>query len=283
MSKKTSKELTKWQTNHGAEILRFIIVGVICTIIDFAVSYFLRFAFTNNLSTTETGAYIATAICVAAGFIVSVIVNFFLSKGWVFQNVDKDYGKARYFWLYFGLSFLGLLLGIAIMAFGEWICDASFGFRYPLNPFADSIWGDLFAEGGAPFWAYVIIFIIKTLIVLIYNYLTRKFIIFKEPKAKKENVEEAINEAVIYNYTAETASYETTKKKEKVRTEIETVYCKPQFDWGKPINKAAAKRELYASLEIFDPRKTSVANTKRQKEIIVEEILKADAERKAKK
>ena len=276
--------------SRGHEILRFIIVGVICTIIDFAVSYLLRFAFANNLNAIndsgayvhEVGHYIATAICVASGFIVSVIVNWFLSKGWVFQNVDKNknYSKARYFWLYVLLSFCGFALGIGIMLLGEWIVSSAWNIQYPRNPFDENIWGNLFSRGGWPFWAYVIIFIIKTLLVLIFNYLTRKYIIFKEPKKQPSSIaEEATHPAVIYDYDANAATTEV-KKKEKAVTEVETVYCKPQFNWGRPISKASAKRQIYSSLEIYDPRKTSVGSTKRNKEIIVEEIQKADRERK---
>ena len=284
----------KWKTSRWAEILRFVIVGVVCTIIDFGIGYVLRFAFVNNLNAVDaqgnylstSGHYIATAICIAAGFIVSVIVNYFLSKGWVFQNVDKEknYGKAKYFWIYVALSFGGFLLGIGLMVLGEFICNSAWDLRYPVNPFDGEIWSELFSAGGIAFWAYVIVFVIKTIIVLIYNYLTRKFIIFREPKNKKQEAKEeevpveepVVTPAVVYNYTAETETYEV-KKKDKIRTEVETVYCKPQFNWGRPISKSVAKRQVYASLEVFDPRKSSVGSTKRNKEIIVEEIQKADA------
>lgn len=283
----------KWRTSHWAEVFRFIIVGVLCTVIDFAVGYVLRFAFVNNLNAVDgqgnylstSGHYIATAICIAAGFIVSVIVNYFLSKYWVFQNVERDKKtqRAKWFWIYVALAFGGFLLGIGLMVLGEFICNSAWDLRYPVNPFDDQIWGELFGAGGIAFWAYVIVFVIKTIIVLVYNYVTRKFIVFREPK-KQAKVEEApveepiVNPAVVYNYTAETETFEV-KKKDKVRTEVDIVYCKPQFNWGKPISKDVAKRQVYASLEVFDPRKTSVSSTKRNKEIIVEEIRKADAKK----
>ena len=180
------------------EILRFAVTGVVATIVDFAVSYVLRFAFKNNWNAVDSAGefinpslhYVATGICVTAGFLVSLVVNWFMSKLWVFQNVDKEknYNKAKYVWGFIGLSVGGFALGTGLMVLGEYICGAAWGITYPSNPFDENIWGNLFKTGGLSFWAYFIMFALKTLIVLVYNYLTRKFFIFKEPK-KVENIE----------------------------------------------------------------------------------------------
>ncbi len=177
------------------EILRFAVTGIVATIVDFAVSYVLRFAFKNNWNAVDASGqfinptlhYVATGICVSAGFIVSLVVNWFMSKLWVFQNVDKEknYNKAKYVWGFIGLSVGGFALGTGLMVLGEYICQAAWGVQYPSNPFDENIWGNLFNKGGLSFWLYVIMFGIKTVVVLVYNYVTRKFLIFKEPKETK--------------------------------------------------------------------------------------------------
>ncbi len=177
------------------EILRFAVTGIVATIVDFVVSYVLRFAFKNNWNATDSAGeflnpnlhYVATAICVTAGFLVSLVVNWFMSKLWVFQNVDKEknYNKAKYVWGFIGLSVGGFALGTGLMVLGEYICNVAWGISYPINPFDSNIWGNLFNKGGLSFWLYFIMFGLKTLIVLVYNYVTRKFIIFKEPKKEK--------------------------------------------------------------------------------------------------
>jgi hypothetical protein len=40
----------------------------------------------------------------------------------------------------------------------------------------------IFKGESVAFWAFVVIFCIKTLVTLIYNYITRKAFIFKAPK-----------------------------------------------------------------------------------------------------
>ena len=40
--------------------------------------------------------------------------------------------------------------------------------------------------GQGLFWAYFISFCIKTLVGLVFNYFTRKYILYKEPKSKKQ-------------------------------------------------------------------------------------------------
>lgn len=161
------------------EIIRFGVTGIVATIVDFAVSYLLRLAFVNSHST-----YLATAVCVTAGFVVSLVVNWFMSKLWVFQNVDKEenFNQAKYVWSFIGLSVGGFILGTGLMVLGEYICGVAWGISYPANPFDENIWGNLFNEGGLSFWAYFIMFGLKTVIVLVYNYITRKLLIFKEPK-----------------------------------------------------------------------------------------------------
>lgn len=173
--------------NVGLEILRFIVVGVICTLIDFAVNlavvWLLAFLFNNHDQVTSL---IIVGIATATGFLVSCIVNFFLSKCWVYQNVDKKVyeKKGKLWWKYLAFAFGGWVLGIGIMVVCVLLAQNSTGaldFAYKIFV---TDWKQLFAEGGKIFWLYVAFFGIKTIVVLVYNYLTRKFFIFKKPKAE---------------------------------------------------------------------------------------------------
>jgi len=313
----------KRRTSKGWEVFRFIVTGVICSAIDFLIQYGLGKAFSTNLSLEGKvgdvlgwGSYLATSIGVAAGFIISMIVNFILSRKWVFQNVEKDknYNTPKYFWIYAGLAAGGLLLGIGVQALCVYVCNASWGWSITLDPYGVSM-GDLivklFTNATVQDWAFIIVFCIKTIVVLFYNYFTRKKIIFKAPKAKDtiDTASESVNKEVI-NLTysdkssdfadkgekssaSPTMSAEANKdkmatnpsgatKEEKItgkapiKSGTETVYCKPQFNWGKPITKKKASDIVYSSLEVYDKRKTSVTDTETAKKMIVDEVLKDD-------
>ncbi len=182
----------KRKKNHFLEILRFIVTGVICTLIDAGLFYVLmKFVF-NGLA--EKGAtdgysgYVAWGIATTISFLVSCIVNFFISRLWVYQNVDKSINtkSAKSFWTYVGLSALGWLIGLGIQEAGVFTCNTIWPDINLSIDFVKVSWSDLWNQAGLAFWAFVVIFVIKTCVTLVYNYLTRKFIIFKEPKKKKE-------------------------------------------------------------------------------------------------
>jgi putative flippase GtrA len=321
----------KKRTSKGAEVFRFIVVGVLCSAIDFLIQYLFGKIFSTNLAlmgkqgdVTGWGSYVSTAIGVSVGFIVSMIVNFILSRCWVFQNVEKgkNYNTPKYFWTYALLAFGGLLIGIGIQCLCVYICNVLWNFQITLDPYGVSM-GELivrlFTAPALRDWAFIIVFCIKTLIVLFYNYFTRKKLIFKEPKPVIEKAEDSLNHSVIgLTYSDSSVSFDKTpeeeaapkveeeKKEEAPKQEanptptviippvqpkeapikpeeVSTVYCPPQFNWGKPVNKKSAEEAIYASLEIYDKRKTSVTNVKKTKKVIVDEIYKADDEKKAKK
>lgn len=324
------------RVSKGSEVFRFIVVGVLCTIIDFLVQYGFGRLFVNNLSLEGKvgdvlgwGSYVATAIGVTVGFLVSVIVNFIFSRKWVFQNVEKEknFNTAAYFWKYTGLSFGGLLLGVALQMLMVWLCNATLGWQLTLDPYQVSMGEEikkLFSNGSIQDWGFIIVFCIKTLVVLFYNYFTRKLLIFKEPKnnGMVDKAADSINRSVIgLTYSNASESFDKAPKEEpKEETniikeepkpepvlerasspavtvppepkkepeqpsrvpagDIGTIYCEPQFDWGKPVNKKSAEQAIFASLETFDPRKSSVTDVKTVKKIIVKEVKKVDEEKK---
>lgn len=175
------------------EILRFLVTGVICTLIDAGLFFVLmKFVF-NGLAAlggeNGYGGYLAWGISTTISFLVSCLVNFFLSRLWVYQNVDKKVNTKtqKAFWAYVGLAALGWLIGLGLQEVGVLLCNSLWPeLKLSIN-FVKVSLGDLWNEAGLAFWAFVAIFVIKTCVTLVYNYLTRKLIIFKAPK-KEENI-----------------------------------------------------------------------------------------------
>ncbi|MCQ2798921.1 MAG: GtrA family protein [Bacilli bacterium] len=186
--KAIDEKKAKKKKNIFGELLRFVVTGVICTLVDFGAQFGMLKVFENNLSLIDNwGSYVAFAIAILVAFIVSTVINFILSRVWVFQNVDKNINtkSAKSFWTYVGLGAGGFFLGLALQEAGVFICDITMGIKIAYDITKIS-WAELFTTGGIVFWAFVIIFVVKTIVTMIYNYLTRKFIIFKAPKKGAE-------------------------------------------------------------------------------------------------
>lgn len=167
------------------EILRFLVVGVVATIFDFGAKTLVAYL----LPTVESGfnSFLHFTIPLICGFIVGVIVNYLLSIIWVFQNVEnKEKTKSqKSFWLFVLLGFVGMLIGLGIF----------YAFRYTIlactNWTFDIDVGKNTINFTSPqFYAYFGVFCFQTLIVLAYNYITRKKFIFKEKKEEVLQVEE---------------------------------------------------------------------------------------------
>jgi len=148
------------------EICRFIIVGGIATVIDFFISGIFWY-FTNrsiyphfyNIFWGATGepSTWSTVVGTALGFSISLVFNYILSLLFVFE--EKGEGKTvKGATLFVLLSLVGLIIHMVGM--------------YLLYDLAKlNEWG---------------IKIFLTLVVLIFNYLTRKFLIFKNNDKIKE-------------------------------------------------------------------------------------------------
>lgn len=170
------------------ELVRFFFVGVLCTLIDFVLQYVIVWALSDNLSAiNEWTGYVSFAIAVTVGFVVSCCINFVLSRTVVFKNVDKNINTktAKAFWTYFFLAVGGWLIGLALQEAGVFLCNYLWQLDISLD-IANVSWANLLETGGLAFWAFVVIFVIKTIVTLIYNYTTRKLIIFKAPKEDDE-------------------------------------------------------------------------------------------------
>ena len=162
------------------EILRFLITGGIATVFDFAVCYLVASFLPDSIGVWKEVIY------TAAGFAVGVVINYVLSVIWVYKNVDEKVNvkSTRNKLLFLGLSLIGLGIGIAIMigfdAFDQTVIHSDFenwlGFITKGNPFSFK----------AFIWA-ILFFGFKTLIVLIWNYLSRKKLIFKSKDESSSN------------------------------------------------------------------------------------------------
>jgi len=171
------------------EIIRFVVVGLICTIIDFFVQFFLmKYAF--SLLSTQGGSngwgmWLAWSLSVTIAFIASTIVNFIFSRLWVYKNVDKnaDTKSQKAWWAFFFLGVGGLLIGLGLQLLGVYVCNTLWPTLDLSYEFYNVSLSTLFKEGGLAFWAFAIIFVLKTIVTMIYNYITRKIFIFKKPQA----------------------------------------------------------------------------------------------------
>ncbi len=142
--------------------MRFLIVGGLATIIDFLAMGITLYCFDPNLYPHFYNVWIAggnpttlaTIIGTAIGFIAGLIFNYIFSIIFVFQEKGNS-RSAKGFVLFTLLSLGGLLIHIIGMYIG-----------YNLL--------------GINEWILKILF---TLVVLAYNYITRKLIIFKSTQS----------------------------------------------------------------------------------------------------
>lgn len=153
--------LTKLKQKYSTltEIFRFLIVGGIATVADMLVMALVQYLaepalypdflslFTTNGS---LGPYVAGTAC---GFLVGLLVNYIFSVLFVFEHKGKS--RSVYGFILFALLSLGgLLLHILGMYLGNGI--------WKLNA-----WG---------------VKIVLTVVVLVYNYLTKRLILFTDKK-----------------------------------------------------------------------------------------------------
>lgn len=121
------------------QIFRFLVVGGIAFIIDYSIMVFCKEIL-----------HFSVLLSAFFGFTISVIYNYIASVKWVF-DVNKDNNKTKNFVLFIIFSVIGLLLTELIMWFGTDIINIS----------------------------YLIVKIVATTIVMIFNFVTRKIFLEK--------------------------------------------------------------------------------------------------------
>ena len=166
------------------ELIKFLITGVVCASADFlTTSLFLKIC--AGLPITAQ-----SAIALLAGFIVGVTLNYILSTFWVFKGKqDRNVTKSTRFIVLF-VIFSAIAYGLSYGTYE--LCRLIFNSAWSININEATIsyilqftfWGD------ALFWLYFLAFFLKTLIGLIWNYFTRKYILYKRKEPKEESSEE---------------------------------------------------------------------------------------------
>lgn len=123
-----------------SQLIKFGLVGGIAFLIDYGIMVFLTEVFK-----------IPSLISVAISFTVSVIFNYIASVKWVF-DVDKEKNsKTKELVVFILLSIVGLGINELIM----WIMDKEFGIYYMISK------------------------IVATIVVMCYNFITRKLFLEK--------------------------------------------------------------------------------------------------------
>jgi len=163
------------------ELIKFLITGVVCAAADFlTTALFLKLFDSIEIETLKS------AIALLAGFIVGVILNYILSTFWVFRGKqDRSVTKSAKFII----SFVVLSAIAYGLSYGTYeLCRIIFSSAWAININDATIsyiltftfWGD------ALFWLFVLAFFLKTLVGLIWNYFTRKYILYKRKATQIE-------------------------------------------------------------------------------------------------
>ena len=139
------------------EIIRFLLVGGLSTILDYATTY--------GLGLLLAGFWFNAAVSNTVGHIVGLLVNFFLSVIFVYKQVkNKEESKSfKAFALFVLVDIIGLLATILVMSLQDKFFPVVMINIFTLE--IDIIW--------------LLCKCVMTLICLIWNYIGRKKFIFK--------------------------------------------------------------------------------------------------------
>ncbi len=174
------------------ELVRFVIVGGLATVADFLTMSFVLYLMQPAiypdflsifLGGTQDPKTLATVVGTGSGFLIGLAVNYILSVFFVYK--EKGNSKTLQGFLLFAvLSFggflihvLGMYLGYDLLHINEWLIK-----------------------------------IFLTAVVLVYNYLTRKFFIFKKSSAEKSAVKTNSAEVQDADLQTKTAPQQSTQE-----------------------------------------------------------------------
>ena len=167
------------------EIVRFLLVGGLATVVDYLVYVLFYYVILKDLTSIEyTFIFIpsdlATTLSITAGFIVGNIVNYILSIVFVYIGAkdDKKTQTAKSFLIFTLIGILGLLLKVCIQNGG----NALVGLLNIAEDRKFLLW-----------FLNTCVYAVATLIVLVWNYVGRKLLIFKNTNKKIEQPEEENN------------------------------------------------------------------------------------------
>ena len=168
------------------EIVRFVVIGVYGTIIDFAIEGWMTSLLSNKTSGVgHVAAFFVMFLISVVGFLIATPATWSLTSIWGFRNVEKESeAKAKSLKGMFLFAFwaaMALLGGAIIQFFGYMICLEWSGWN--INILGGFNFDVMFTQGHWEiFWAWAVVFVIRTAFTMVFNYLTRKFFIYKAPK-----------------------------------------------------------------------------------------------------
>lgn len=145
--------------NDIREFLRYILVGGIATLADWAVLYLC-----TEWLFARIGAY-AVYPSHALSFLCGLTVNFLLSNRFVFVQAEQR-SRGRDFKSFLLFAVIGLV-GLGITELGAWLADVLFDSRTAV-----------FTVFGFTVYVYMLAKVILTVIVLFWNYLARKYLVY---------------------------------------------------------------------------------------------------------
>lgn len=147
------------------EIIRFLIVGGLATLVDYAIFYTCNLVLFKNCK-EGLNIFFSTAL----GFLAGLFTNWFLQK-FVYRYITKDQQRSKIVFLKF---FILSLIGLGITELG----------MLASSPIHNALELSIF---GIHFQFWKLFFkVLMTCIVLVINYIGRKLFVFK----RKDEIEQ---------------------------------------------------------------------------------------------
>ena len=162
------------------ELIRFLLVGVYGTLIDYVVEVWATSIFASWIGATENyiAAFFIQFLIIIIGFIVATPSTWSLSAIWAFKDSATQESKSlRGAAKFTGFAFLGLLGGAIIQFLGYMICLKWSGWGINI---LDIDFSTLFGEDIKVFASYTVVFVLKTAFTTVFNYVTRKFVLYRK-------------------------------------------------------------------------------------------------------
>ena len=154
--KQTKKELLK-------EIFRFLLIGGFATLVDYATFYLCNLVIFKSLD-ARWNLTLSTAL----GYTAGLLINWFFSARFIFNYKKKTTSKQFFLYL------LICLIGLGITQLGMHLA----------SPLFERTYWKIIVEFD--FWK-LFFKCLMTLLVLVFNYLGRKFIVFRDKDDENTN------------------------------------------------------------------------------------------------
>ena len=156
------------------ELIKFLITGVICAAADLlTTSLFLLICKDIPYETLKS------AIALLAGFLVGVTLNYILSTFWVFKGKqDSRVTKSAKFIIIFIIC-SAIAYGLSLGTYELCRIAVFNGTGRNINEIGINYIIKFTFWDNPTFWFYFLAFFLKTFVGLVWNYFTRKYILYK--------------------------------------------------------------------------------------------------------